>query len=179
MHTLGTDTVFSLADLKKHYHAVGSVLHTPTMQQMEQAKPLDTVKLRARLEAIGQDLTKSLASPIRNATFGNFASFACQRCTKPIRKRLPTDQELVVATCFCGAQYQISLLEDGKFLWDPQLEEVACATEGCTEVFELWRDKIQAGANWECNQCHKRYRIDYGIFSDDASDNAESHASSS
>ena len=179
MHTLGTDTVFSLADLKKHYHAVGSVLHTPTMQQMEQAKPLDVAKLRTRLESITRDLTQSLNSPIRNATFGNFASLTCQRCTKPIRKRLPTDQASVVATCFsCGARYQVSLLEDGKVLWHPQLEELACATEGCTEIFNLWRDKIQVGARWECKQCHKGYHIDYGVFPDAVPDKVESDAPS-
>lgn len=162
MHTLGTDTVFSLADLKKHYHAVGSALHTPTMQQM--AKPFDAAKLRVRLEAIVQNLTKSLDSPVRNVTLGNFASLACERCNKPIRKRLPHGQDVVEATCFsCGAQYQLSLLDGGKVLWEPQLGEIVCATEACSEVLVFWRDEIKVGARLECKQCHQKYRIDYGI----------------
>lgn len=164
MHKLGTDTVFSLADLKKHYHAVGSMLHTPTMRQIEQAKPLDTTKLRIRLEAIARDLTKSLDSPVRNATFGHFASIICQRCEKPIRKRLPTGYDSVEAKCFsCGASYQLSLMECGKVWWEPKIEEMSCATDGCTEVFELWRDKIQVGARWKCKQCSARYRIELGV----------------
>lgn len=167
MHTLGTDTVFSLADLKKHYHAVGSVLHTPTMRQMEQAKPLDTAKLRTRLEAIAQDLTKSLDSPIRNATFGNFASLACQRCTKPIRKRLPTGQRSVDATCFsCGAQYQVSLLEEGNVGWEPMTRQAKCPTENCSGNFVFWLDEVKPGAHWSCSECKKPYRIELGISPD-------------
>lgn len=164
MHTLGTDTVFGLADLKKHYHAVGSVLHTPTMQQMELAKPLDMSKLRVRLQTIAQDLTKSLDSPVRNFTLGNFSSLACHRCTKLIRKRLPIGRESIEATCFsCGAPYQVSLLEDGKVWWEPQVAEIVCATKECNEVLVIWRDEIKAGARLECKQCHGRYRIDYGV----------------
>ena len=178
MHTVGTDTVFGLADLKKHYHAVGSVLHTPTMQQMEQAKPLDIAKLRARLQTIAQDLTESLDSPVRNATLGSFAIMTCQRCTKTIRKRLPIGQESVVATCFsCGASYQVSLLGDGKVWWEPQLGEIACATEGCNEVIEIWRDEIKEGARLACKQCHKKYRIVYGTVPEASSDEVESGAS--
>ncbi|MFA1261863.1 hypothetical protein ACDI97_10665 [Xanthomonas axonopodis pv. fascicularis] len=164
MRTLGTDTVFSLADLKRHYHAVGAVLHTPTMQQVEQAKPLDAAKLRTRLELIAHDLTKSLDSPVRNATFGRFASLNCQRCEKPVRKRLPTGYDEVEAECFsCGASYRLSLLDDGKVCWKPKIEEMSCTTDGCMEVFELWCDELQVGARWRCKQCDARYRIELGV----------------
>ena len=164
MHSMGTDTVFSLADLQKHYHAVGSVLHMPTMQQIEKAKLLDVIKLRARLEAIAQDLTRSLASPIWNSTFGNFASLDCGRCGKPIRKRMPSGQGSVAAKCFsCGAQYQVSLLEDGKIWWEPQTREAKCSTKGCQGNFVFWLDEIKPGAHWSCSECHKRFRIQLGI----------------
>lgn len=164
MHTMGADTVFSLADLQKHYHAVGSVLHMPTMQQVEKAKLLDVVKLRARLEVIAQDLTKSLDSPIWNSTFGSFASLECGRCSKPIRKRIPTGTESVAAKCFsCGAQYQVSLLEDKKIWWEPQTREAKCSTRGCQGNFVFWLDEIKPGAHWSCSECHKRFRIELGI----------------
>lgn len=169
MHTLGTDTVFSLANLRKHYHAVGSMLHTPTMHQMEQAMPLDTAKLRARLEAIAQDLTKSLASQIRNSTFGDFAKHTCQRCAKPIRKRLPTGQQSMVASCFsCGAQYEVSLLDGRKTWWEPATRQAKCPTENCSGEFVFWADEIKPGAHWSCSECKKPYRIELGISLDTA-----------
>lgn len=167
MHTLGSDTVFSLAELRKHYHAVGSVLHTPTMQQMEQAKPFDAAKLRMRLEAITQALTKSLESPIRNFTFGNFASLPCKRCGKSIRKRLPTGRQPIEAKCFsCGAPYRVSLLDDGAVWWEPLTSQAKCPTESCSGKFVFWLDEVKPGAYWSCSECKKPYRLELGISPD-------------
>jgi len=41
MHLLGTDHVLNLRTLKKHYDALGSYLHTPTLDQIEQGKTHD------------------------------------------------------------------------------------------------------------------------------------------
>lgn len=165
MHTLGTDTVFSLADLRKHYHAVGSALHMPTMVQMECAGALDAAKLRMRLEAVSQSLILSLNSPVWNATFAKFATLECHRCAKSIRKRMPLDQRIVEAKCFsCGAEYQLTALGDGKVLWEPHLQELACATTDCPEIFALWRDEIKVGTAWVCKQCQVGYRIDLNVF---------------
>lgn len=38
MHLLGTDRVLNLRTLKKHYDALGSYLHTPTLAQIEQGQ---------------------------------------------------------------------------------------------------------------------------------------------
>lgn len=164
MQVLGTDTVFGLADLRKHYHAVGSVLHTPTMGQLEEGKPQDMGKLRQRLEAIASDLTKSLNSPVRNFTMGNFSNMDCQRCGNPIRKRMPHGQAVVEAKCFsCGAEYQVSLREDGKVYWDAHVEEKVCASPGCGESLLIWRDKIKVGTWWTCKGCNRKYGIGYAI----------------
>lgn len=167
MSALGCDTVFSLAELKNHYHALGAVLHTPTMQQIEQARHLDFAKLRIRLEAIAQALTKSLDSPIRNFTLGRFASLVCERCGKSIRKRLPGDQQVTEAKCFsCGAPYRISLLEAGKVQWEPVIREAKCPSEKCSGNFVFWVDEIKPGAHWSCSDCKISWRIELGIFPD-------------
>lgn len=169
MHALGCDTVFSLAELKKHYHAVGAALHTPTMQQMEQAKHLNVAKLRQRLEEIAQALTKSLDSPIRNFTFGRFASIDCGRCGKSIRRRFPTDQQAVEAKCFsCGSTYRISLTEAGKVWWEPVTCEAKCPTENCSANFVFWMDEVKPGACWSCSECKMPYRMELGISPDKA-----------
>lgn len=164
MQVLGTDTVFALADLRKHYHAVGSALHTPTMGQLEEGKPQDMGKLRQRLEAIASDLTKSLNSPVRNFTMGNFSNMDCQRCGNPIRKRMPHGQASVEAKCFsCGAAYELST-KDGQVWWKALFEEMACRTADCGEVFTIWQDKIRDGAAWQCRSCGQGYRIGYAVF---------------
>jgi hypothetical protein len=167
MHFLGTETVFSLAQLQKHYHAVGSVLHTPTMHQIEKGKPIDQAKLQARLELIAQDLSKALSSPIYNFTLGEFSTIDCMRCGDPIRKRMPPDKDEVQATCFsCEARYFVGK-QDGKAIWKPQGSDWACRTPGCDEVFTLWRDMFKDGASWACPSCKAKYRIGFGVYTDD------------
>src|SRR5690606_37927816 len=115
-------------------------------------------------EAIASDLTKSLNSPIRNFTMGEFSSCDCQRCGKPIRKRMPHGQASVEAKCFsCGADYQLSLRDDGNVHWEAQVEELTCSGQGCEAPLLNWRDEIKVGTWWKCSGCDRRYGIAYGI----------------
>lgn len=52
MRTLGTDVVFTLADLKDHYDAIGNYLHMPSLHRLEKRNVPDPDKLRTRCEAV-------------------------------------------------------------------------------------------------------------------------------
>ena len=54
MTLLGRDNVLKLTTLKKHYDALGSYLHTPTLSQLEKNKSHDMTKLRKRCEIISR-----------------------------------------------------------------------------------------------------------------------------
>lgn len=165
MITLGTDTVFGLRDLKKHYHAAGSFLHMPSMQQVEDGRVWDPNQVRPRLQALANALATSLGSKIWNANFGVFSNFDCFRCNKPIHKRVPNGDARLIAKCIhCNAAHEGSRCEDGTMAWVAQTRDVKCPTKDCDHDIRLFLDEIKPGTHWSCAQCHKSFRIDYGIY---------------
>lgn len=88
MVDLGEDVVFGLKDIKTHYHALGSYLHVPSMQKLDEPFSDDDSRMRERLEATAEALTKSLASKVWNCTLSPAYTFDCFRCERPIRKRV-------------------------------------------------------------------------------------------
>lgn len=164
MHSLGTETVFDFRALKKHYDALGSFLHMPTLKQLEERGNVDFAKLRARCEQIVAGLEAALASSIFNITLGSFAQIACVECGKPVRRRFPVGQESVEAQCpECPANYRLTLADAGKVRWQPLQQEVVCVVDSCGHTFSLWDREIERGAHWMCPKCHVRYVIDYAF----------------
>ncbi len=166
MRTLGSEKVFSLAALKKHYDALGSFLHMPTIKQLN-AGDADLEKLKSRCEQIVAALDLALASRIFNSTLGNFSEMACVECNKPVRKRFPIGHETVDATCFeCGAGYHLTGKADNTVEWKPKQQEVKCPTDSCPHIFAIWEHEIKLGAHWTCPKCLHHHRLGYAIFSD-------------
>ena len=164
MHTLGTEVAFGLAQIKKHYHLVGSLLHTPTMQQLSQGIGWDPHKARKRGEDTAHQIEVSLNSPVWNFTLGVFSDFRCLRCDQPIHKRVPHGQTQLVANCiYCNAPHAGHRREDGKIHWSPMMTRASCPTPNCPEPVELWDDEIKPGTHWTCKGCNKHYRVQHGI----------------
>ena len=90
MTMIGTETVLNMETLRRHYDALGSFLHVPTLKQTKSGKGHDHGKLRMRCTEIAEYLDKVLTSPVHNVTLGNFATIDCAECGKPIRKRIGT-----------------------------------------------------------------------------------------
>lgn len=167
MTSLGSERVFDLPAIKANYDALGSFLHTPTLKQLEDGGGSDMVRLRQRCSDIVQKLEAVLSSPIFNVNFGSFATIQCMdpECNHTIRKRIPHKTELVNAKCFdCGAEYQIRASEDGKCVWEPMQETVACPTESCEHTFAMWKHEVKPGSHWRCPKCFRQYQIGLAIF---------------
>lgn len=153
MQVLGSEAVFNMGLLKKHYDALGNHLHVPTLKQM-QTDPPSMEKLRQRCTEIAGHIHKVLASTVHNSTLGNFASFECHQCGKPIRKRMPHGLSDIFAECFnCSASYKIKDLQNGTIEALPEVTSVRCANEACTQSIELWRREIERGTAWYCPTC--------------------------
>lgn len=168
METLGTDVVFGPAEIKKHYHAIGSFLHMPTMQQLNEGKGWDPEKVQQRLGDTARKIEASLDSPVWNFTLGNFSNFECLRCGKSIHKRVSHRQSELVAKCIhCNAPHAGHLLDDAVVKWVPMTRRAPCPTPDCEYVFDLWLDEIKQGACWECPKCHQNYRIGLAILPDE------------
>ncbi len=167
MHTLGSETVFDLRTSKKHYSALGSFLHAPTLKQVEERGGADFVRLHDRCGEIVASLEAALASPVYNVTIGSFAQLACMECGKPVRKRFPVGREVVDVECFeCHAGYRLSLAAPGKVNWEPMQQSITCPTKSCHHTFAIWNHEVKPGAHWKCLKCEHRYRISYAILPD-------------
>lgn len=164
MTLLGTETVLNMVVLKKHYDALGSFLHIPTIKSTKAGKTVDHNKLRERCEEIMGYLEKVLSSPVFNSTFGIFASIECTKCGKKIRKRIPYGENTINAECSnCDASYQIS--DDGanQSIWRPKLQEIACVNKDCMKKIVVWEKEIRLDAKWTCPGCKGQYSAVLGI----------------
>ena len=158
MQLLGHERVFGMDSIRKHYDALGSFVHLPTMRHAH--VPTEFDKMRARCDEVATKVAEALSSTIFNFTLGSFSKLDCQECGKAIRKRIPTGQSSVVAKCFhCVASYLLTALEDNKVDWKPQQQTVACSTEGCAHVTHIWQSEIQLGSHWTCPSCGAKDQI--------------------
>lgn len=167
MQFLGTEQVLSMATIRKHYDALGSHLHMPTLKQLKDGKTFDAAKLRARCAQIVAGLEKVLASPIRNIRFAVVSQTDCVYCGKPMRKRAPVDDKPLSAKCFeCGARYRLIPVGQKQVRWEPMQSKVSCPTDGCDHAFMIGDHEVELGAGWTCPRCGNRWVVCYGIAPD-------------
>jgi hypothetical protein len=108
MQSLGSEKVLNLGVLKRHYDALGSYLHMPTIKQIAGGKGVDATKLRNRCQEIAGFVEAVLASRVFNVTLGSFAEMPCEACGATIRKRIPHGMPSTEARCFtCPASASI------------------------------------------------------------------------
>jgi hypothetical protein len=167
MHFLGAERVLNMATIKKHYDALGSHLHMPTLKQMREGKKFDAAKLRTRCLQIAENLEKVLSSSIRNLRFAVTSQTDCVYCGKPMRKRAPTEDQPISAKCFeCGALYRLIPADERKVRWEPMQSRVWCPTEDCGHAFVVGDHEVKLGAYWSCPKCGQRWVVSYGIAPD-------------
>lgn len=159
MNALGSEKVLNLATLKKHYDALGSYLHMPTVKQLSSGGELDAAKLAERCSDIIKFIADVLASPIFNVTLGNFGEIRCA-CGAIIRKRMPSGTSTVEVQCWeCPASYTLEDAGEGKSLWKPHQEELRCQFVGCDTPAFVWRRDIRPGRRWTCSKCSSQNLI--------------------
>ena len=163
MKTLGTDTVFNLKLLRKHYDALGSYLHVQTLKQAQKG-PLSSEKLRQRCVEIRDYLVKVLSSPVWNSTLGNFVTFKCHLCSKIIRKRMPIGMKEVISECFeCDASHKIKDVGEGNVEITPELIPFRCGNSTCAYTVDLFRREIILGRAWNCPNCGGQNVLRLGV----------------
>ena len=160
MNSLGQETVLNMATLKKHYDALGSYLHMPTLKQLQDGGGPSFDKLKDRLAEITGYVDTVLRSPIFNINIGVFSTGQCVRCDADMRWRIPRDTEELEAACReCGVSYDLKVLEGQQVRWEPRQHPVKCAHPECgTESF-MWEDQIEVGNVWICDACEGRNHL--------------------
>ena len=164
MTMLGTEIVLNMVTLRRHYDALGSFLHMPTLKQTKTGNAHDAVKLRNRCAEIAEYIEKVLASPVHNVTLGSFAIITCEECGERIRKRMSPGIDTVEAECFsCKASYIITDVGGGQVKWEPRIHEIACGNKDCGHKIQIWQREVAFGVTWTCPVCAGRNTIAYGI----------------
>ncbi len=104
-----------MATLRKHYVALGSFLHIPSIKQTRKGNVHDLQRIRAKCEEIAASVRDVLSSIVFNITLGNFATVDCIACGKRMRKRIPHGESKFHAECLeCGAPYTVVDKGDGR-----------------------------------------------------------------
>ena len=160
MKMLGSEQVLNLATIKKHYDALGSYLHMPTLGQLKDRGHPDLGTFHDRCNEIADAVDKALASPVFNTTVEKFASIGCAQCGEVIRRRQPFGEEEVEAECFeCGAAYVVRNAGEGKSLWEPLGQQIKCPEETCNENIWVWQDKFKAWTSLTCSGCGQAFEL--------------------
>lgn len=164
MQSLGAEKVLNLGVLKRHYDALGSYLHMPTIKQIAAGKGADATKFRNRCHEIAGFVEAVLASPVFNVTLGSFAEMPCQACSDIIHKRIPHGATSVEARCFkCPASYVVEAGEGNGVVWKPNQREILCAKPGCGSAVFVWNHELVPGNAWTCPECSSRNVICLGV----------------
>lgn len=167
MDSLGAEKILNMETLRKHYDALGSYLHVPTIKQARSGKSHDFYKIRSRCEVIASAVRQVLSSPIFNVTLGSFASLPCMNCGKPMRKRMPHWKNEVPVQCYeCGASYLIIDKGNSQVEWMPQQHEIPCGNSSCNHKTVIWHHEFEAGRSWTCPACSGRNTFCVGIHHD-------------
>lgn len=159
LRIVGSETPLDIGTIKRHYDALGNILHSPTARQLAEGKGHDLAKLRTRCDQLADALERVLASPIFNINMGVFSSWPCGRCGATVRRRLPRDPGPVEAHCpACSAPYLGD--HDGEIArWERVEQPVDCLNPDCDAQGALWVDQLKEGATWACHGCGKRHRL--------------------
>ena len=158
MQSMGREHVLSLVTIKRHYDALGSYLHFPTMEQHEKGDAPSLAGLRDRCNALVEEISKVLASPIYNLRFKMPLTFECRRCGSPISKGMPVGASGVEVRCTqCNALYKLSHdVASKETTVTPVVKQVPCSDVECARKVELWDDEISVGINWACPDCSRQ-----------------------
>lgn len=162
---LGSETVFSLKNIRDHYDALGSYLHTPTVKQLRSGQGHNYVRLRSRCDQIVAELTAALGSSIFNVTLGVFSTLDCTRCNQEIRKRTGhlKQGETLKAYCHsCDAPYIVTATENDMTMWKSVKHPIVCPNPQCAKPSDLWEDQIKDGQRFRCIHCDARAVLDVG-----------------
>ncbi len=168
MHFLGTEQPITFEDIKKHYDALGSFLHMPTLGQLQKESVPNYCKLKERCNLVIGILEKILSSPVFNLNIDCSSSVSCGNCNATIRRRLPIGLEKVEAHCLeCEATYLVSYTgQESAVDWAPLGKYVSCPNQeaNCKEKYFLFKNEIKTGVQWKCKGCGCDVYIGFGTF---------------
>lgn len=164
MKFLGTENVLSLTNIKKYYDRIGSYLHSPTIEQVDQKKSASPEKMKIRCEELINILNAVLSSFIFNTDMHQKIDWLCEKCGTKIIRRIPSGVSVFKACCTeCNATYQVKSEDELNFHRVPMTHEVTCTDNDCEQQTRLWDNDIALGNKWNCSSCGLKHKFSLGL----------------
>lgn len=101
MRSLGTDSRLTASWINKHWNALGSYLHEPTIKQQKDGKVFDPQKARPKIAEVSKEIERVLASTLYATNIKVKISVECE-CGFTISRReelLRRDGQVTCANC--------------------------------------------------------------------------------
>jgi hypothetical protein len=167
---LGSTARISLKKLKSHYYSLGSLIHVPTIHQIERKKDFNEEKAKEICRECLADINKSLNSSLEFNHFAIFGSieFTCEKCKNHISKRLNAlehskfdrkRKSSIIARCTsCVASYEIRRDPEDResVLIRPQIWSHKCPKKDCDGTITAWQREAIVGMEATCSRCSER-----------------------
>lgn len=171
MHLVGEEVVLSLAIIKKHYDALGSYLHVPTLQQIEAGYERDWAKAKTKIMSVAQEVQRVLDSSVWNVDFRLTGAIECYKCGTEIKRRYRKDDHRRIVNCSndqCAASYELYFdADNGVPMFAPQNQKVICQNNDCKEELIIWNRQLRPGSRLTCRHCKTKYTVGVSIYIDE------------
>ena len=163
---LGRAQRIGLAELKKHYFALGSYLHAPALASVLKGKVVDQRKLSEQCEKSEAALARVLGSTLRmkmHEMFGR-TSLKCSECGAALSRSLaalktpqnggPGTRDSISIECQnCLASFDVFFREEDGIVWREQRWQRPCPMQGCDGWHVKWLREMKDGVRTMCSDC--------------------------
>ncbi len=160
--SLGTEHVLTLGMLKKHYNALGSYLHIPTLRQFKNGKTHDPAKLRSQCTRIIEQIDVVLSSKVWIGPLGHRIKIDCHECGEQLRRRIPYGKSRRDIVCWnCTTRHRVWLRKNKQVEYEALGKRITipCVSEYCKETHDLRKNDLQCGKRWKCGSCGKQQEL--------------------
>lgn len=150
MRDLGTDARFSAKWINKHWNALGSYLHAPTIKQQRDGKIFDAAKTRQKIEDILPEVDRILESRIFATNIKATITVTCDCGFEVKRRESLLAKELRVTCAGCGAMLGAEI-KDEQWVFFHLYHNFTCPN--CQERNTFKAQELNDGAEFTCDDC--------------------------
>ncbi len=149
----GKTRALQLIDIKKNYHALGSFLHSLTIEKRETPDDEISSKINQKCKEIIPTIESILSCQVYGLRFGSDVEFDCHnlRCKKKIFTQIAPGNEATHIECLhCQTEYKLT--PDGKHVnIDPKLFMRDCGAGECKGLLKFFT--MDVGEKAVCSDC--------------------------
>lgn len=152
MSPLGTDVRLSASWINKHWNALGSFLHEPTIGQHKDGKTLNPDSLHEKIMEVSSELDRVLSSTLYATNINVNISVQCE-CGFTISRRQEVVKKEGSVVCASCASIWTAKESDGHWRFTKAFYNFLCPS--CEERNQFRAKKLRDGSEFTCQKCGK------------------------